>query len=361
MNGLLRKVDRAATLGLLLVVASGCSTLPRSVSSLSEVQDASTAGDVRLVPLTAATLPQPGRALEAGFPPELTQSQEFDFSRLGIGDRLQVRIWEGGTPSLFTTAGGADLGELTIDETGRIFLPYAGAVQAAGLTVSQLRAAITARLSRVVLRPQVDIRPAERRSALVSVQGDAAKPGVYPIDQGRTRLSSMLAEVAPNQKNAEMLQVTVRRDNASGQVRLSDIYRDPALNIALQPGDQVILSNVVESVTVLGAAGVQGQVPIARRDFSLMDVIGQARGLSEDAADPRAVFLMRQPENGSGVPTVYQVDMRKPGNIDLANRLVVQDGDAVLISTAPFAQTRKVLSAFSQSLGAVRAATTTIP
>lgn len=361
MNMRFRRAKDAAAAGLLLLASSACTSLPRSVSSLSEVQEASESGDIRLIPLSAATLPQPSQALTAGFPSALTQAEEFDFSRLGIGDRLQVRIWEGGTPTIFTGAGGADLGELTIDDSGRIFLPYAGAMQAAGLTVSQLRSAVAAKLSRVILRPQVDVRTVERRSALVSVQGDAGKPGVYAIDQGRTRLASMLAEVAPSQKNAEMLQVIVRRDGTSGQVRLSDIYRDPRLDIALQPGDQVILSEIRDTVTVLGAAGVQGQIPIAQRDFSLMDVIGQARGLSDEAADPRAVFLMRIAKDGSGTPTVYQVDMRKPGAIALANRLVVQDGDAVLISTAPFAQTRKVLSAFSQGFGALRSATTSIP
>jgi polysaccharide export outer membrane protein len=58
---------------------------------------------------------------------------------------------------------------------------------------------------------------------------------------------------------------------------------------------------------------------------------------------------------------VYQLDMRRPDAIALASRLIVKDDDAILISSAPFAQTRKLLSAFSQTLGTVRSTTTVVP
>lgn len=346
--------------GLTAASLTGCANLPRAVSSYSDVQDASEQGQINLVPLTAQSMPPAPHPLAASFPPELRDGAEFDYERLGPGDRLQVRIWESGGGTVFSGTGGADLGELAVDDEGRLYLPYVGAIRVAGMTVPQVRSAVISRLSRVVLRPQVDIRAAQRRSTLVSVQGDAAKTGVYPIERGRSRLSTLLAEVAPNQKNPEMLQVTVRRDGAAGQVRLSDLYRDPSLDIALRPGDTIILNELVENVTVLGATGVQGQVRIPERSFSLVDVIGAARGLSDDSADPRAVFLLRASAEGQP-PIAYQLDMRRPDAIVLANRVVVKDGDAVLVSAAPFSQTRKVLSAFSQTLGTVRSTTAIIP
>lgn len=355
-----RSVARGACALLLLPAVVGCSTLARPVASLSDVEDASSDGTINLLPLTAQTLPS-APASSQGFPASFLEADEFDYAALGPGDRLNVRIWESGTPTVFTGAQGTDLGELTVDESGRLYLPYVGAIRVAGMTIPEVRSAVIGRLSTVVLRPQVDIRAVERRSTLVSVQGNAAKTGVYPIDQGRTRLSSLLAETAPNQENAEMLRVAVRRDGQSGEVRLSDIYRNPELDIALRPGDSIILSNVVDHVTVLGAAGLQGQVRIAERDFSLLDAIAAARGLNQDTADPRAVFLLRASETPGAPPSVYQLDMRRPDAIALANRFVVQDGDAILISNAPFAQTRQLLSAFAMTLNSARAATTIGP
>lgn len=354
-----RRFHWTPAVALLALAIGGCSSMPSSVSSLSDVRSASKQGAINLVPLTAASLPAAAQLSEPGFPATFASASETDYAELGPGDRVQVRVWESGTPTVFTA--GPDLGELTVDESGRLYLPYVGAIQAAGQTIPQVRAAVIRRLSTVVLRPQVDIREIERRSTLVTVQGDAAKTGVYPITRGRTRLGALLAEVAPSQKLPEMLRVTVRRGSEIGQVRLSDVYSDPRLDIALHPGDSVILSEVVQNVTVLGAAGIQGQFRIPQRDFSLMDAIGQARGLSDDSADPRAVFLLRPAATEGTPPLVYQLDMRRPDTIALASRFTVQDGDAVLISNAPFTQTRKMLSAFSATLSPVRSATALVP
>jgi len=340
---------------------SGCA-LPRSATSLHEVQSASAAGQIQLVPVTASTVPPPAPVLHAAFPAELVGSSDYAYDRLGPGDRLAMRIYESGTPTVFTANGGAtDLGEVTVDEAGRLYVPYAGAFRVTGMTIPEVQAAITRKLRTVVLNPQVDLRPVESRSRLVSVQGAAAKTGSYSIERGRTRLSALLADVAPDQKNPEMLQVTVRRGGTEGTARLSDVYTDPALDIALRPGDAVILREIVQHVTVLGAAGVQGQVQIPKRDFSVMDAIGEARGLSQEAADPRAVFLMRAQADPAAPPLVYQFDLRRPDTIVLARRFIVRDNDAIMISSAPFAQTRMVLQSFAQSLSGIRAATLIVP
>jgi len=341
---------------LLLAVPSGCA-MPAAVSSLSQVRASSEQGQIVLVPVTPQTLPPPPQPVAAAFPAQFTSAGDFDYAELGPGDRVSIHIWESGTPTVFSaTGGGSDLGEVTVDENGRLYIPYAGAIRAAGLTIPQVRSAIVGRLRTVVLDPQVDVRAVERRSALVSVQGDAAKTGSFPIAQGRTKLGELLAEVAPSQKIPEMLKVTLRRNGQAAAVRLSDIYANPALDVALRPGDSVILNEEVDNVTVLGAAGVQGQIRIPERDFDLVSAIGAAKGLSPQDADPRAVFVLRPQVDPAAPPIVYQFDMRRPESIALASRFIVQDEDAILISSAPFSQTRQVLTAFAQGLAGVRSA-----
>jgi polysaccharide export outer membrane protein len=346
-----------AAAAIMTVALASCAGMPRSVASLSEVEEASKQGAITLIPVTAATLPTPS-ADTVGFPRELIAGDEYAYERLGPGDRLTVRIWESGSATVFAGTGGSNLGEMTIDEAGKLYLPYVGAVRAAGLTVSEIRESIIRRLRTVVLRPQVDVQIVERRSTLVTVQGDAAKTGNYPIERGRTRLSSLLAEVAPNQKNPETLNVAVRRNGLVGQVRLSDMYKDSALDIALRPGDSIILNEVVENITVLGAAGVQGQVRIPDRNFTVIDALGEARGLNPEAADPRGLFVLRSPAQAGAAPLVYQFDMRRPDAIALARQFILRDEDAVLISNASWVRTRQVISAFSQGMASVRSAAT---
>jgi polysaccharide export outer membrane protein len=350
----LAMVAVAATLG-------GC-TVPRAVASLSDVRNSAEQGQILLVPVTAETLPQP-EPTSARFPAQFTSADSFDFNALGVGDRLNIRIWESGTPSVFTSGagGGTDLGDVTVDQSGRIYVPYVGQIQVAGLTIPQVRSKIISGLSTVVANPQVDVRAAERRSALVSVQGDAAKTGSFPIVLGRTRLGELLAEVAPSQKVPEMLKVTLRRDGQAATVRLADIYANPPLDIALRPGDSIILNEEIDNVTVLGAAGVQGQIRIPERDFNLISALGQARGINADAADPRAVFVLRAQDQQGAPPIVYQFDMRRPQSVALASRFIVRDNDAILISNAPFAQIRQTLTAVAQGLSGFRSAITVVP
>lgn len=354
---------RSAIFATMLIgtTLSACAT-PQAVASLSEVQKSAEQGQVVLVPVTAQTLPPPPPST-ASFPPTFLGAGEFDYDQLGPGDRLNVRIWESGSASVFApeSGGGTDLGEVTVDESGQIYIPYAGRVRVSGLTISQARSNIIGRLRTVVANPQVDIRAADRRSALVSVQGDAAKTGSFPIVRGRTRLGELLAEVAPSQKSPEMLKVTVRRDGQAATVRLADIYANPALDIALRPGDSIIVNEDVQNVTVLGAAGLQGQIRIPERDFSLIAALGQARGINAEAADPRAVFVLRAPEQPGAPPVAYQFDMRRPESIALANRFVMRDNDAILISNAPFAQVRQTLTAIAQGLSGFRSAITVVP
>jgi polysaccharide export outer membrane protein len=354
---------RSAIFATMLIgsMLSACAA-PRAVASLSEVQNSAEQGQVLLVPVTPQTLPPPPPAT-ASFPAAFVSAGEFNYAELGPGDRLNVRIWESGSATVFAPqgSGGTDLGEVTVDESGRIYIPYAGRVRVSGMTIPEARAAIVGRLRTVVANPQVDLRAADRRSALVSVQGDAAKTGSFPIVRGRTRLGELLAEVAPSQKIPDMLKVTVRRDGQTGTVRLADIYANPALDIALRPGDSIIVNEEVQNVTILGAAGLQGQVRIPERDFSLIGALGQARGINADAADPRAVFVLRAPEQAGAPPIAYQFDMRRPESIALANRFVVRDNDAILISNAPFAQVRQTLTAIAQGLSGFRSAITVVP
>jgi polysaccharide export outer membrane protein len=343
---------RFVTISLVAAMTAGC-VMPRAVASLGDVHAASDQRRITLVPVTTATIPQ-SLLVPASFPAEFLTAQPIDHELLGPGDVLKVQVWEGGVPTVFTTNSG-DLGEVTVDDQGRLYVPFAGLMPVTGRSISEVRADITRRLRTVVRNPQVDIRPVRLRSKLISVQGNAAKAGSYPIERGRTRLGELLGEAAPDLKNPEMLEVTVRRGSQSGSVRMADVLRNPALDIALQPGDAIVLNEVVENVTVLGAAGMQGQVRIAKRDYSVADVLGEARGINEEAADPRAIFLVR-PQQDNTAPTVYQFEMQRPETVALASRFVVHNKDAILISNAPFTQTRKALLTITQTLSTARSA-----
>ncbi|MEZ5689127.1 MAG: polysaccharide biosynthesis/export family protein [Caenibius sp.] len=345
-NLLARSVLMACSVALL----AGC-VMPASTASIKDMQASAADGKIELVMVDPSQVPLEPPPDAQGFPPQFRDALQVDADQLGPGDVLRLRIFEAGVPQVFGPMG--ELGELAIDDSGTIFVPHVGTVRADGLTVSALRASIVARLRTVIHDPQVTVTLVESRSRLVNVLGTATKPGVYPIERGRTRLSALIGEAAQAFDKPDMLRVTMRRNGDQASVRMSDILADPALDIALRPGDTVVLDRLDENVTVIGAASVQGTVPIVRRDFSVIDALGGAQGLDNDAANPKAVFLVRAQPAGQA-PLVYQFEMDRPEIVALASRFAVRDKDTVLISNANFTDVRKVLQAVAQSMSTVR-------
>ena len=95
----LKSVARIGAAALLSASIGACGNMPRPMSSLSEVPQASQQGNINLVQLTAANLPSAPKPTEQGFPLEFTQADEIPYNHLGPGDRLQIRVIESGTPT----------------------------------------------------------------------------------------------------------------------------------------------------------------------------------------------------------------------------------------------------------------------
>ncbi len=360
------KVTRARQCAaLLLGLASACFLqgcgLPRSGPMVSEINASDARGDVVLVPATAQTVLAGHSARPSTFPPAFAHAAAFDYERLAPGDGIDVTVFERDGLAVYPAGpnGASDLGEMIVDRAGDIYLPYVGSIRAEGLTAAELRAAIMRRLSRLMTASDVVVRPTTRRGQTVTVQGDLQKPGVYALGRDMSRLSDVLGLAAPSQVNPEQLAILVRRQGTEATIRLADVYRTRANDIPLRPGDSIIAHDVVEQVVVLGAAGVQGRIKVPKRDYTLLDALGDSRGLSDALANPRGVYLLRRAgtserEPGDARPTVYQFDFTRPEQIALAGQFVVHDGDAVLVSDAPFTQVQKLLSTFSASLGTAR-------
>jgi len=342
----------------------GCG-LPRGGPLLSEIEKSHNQGGIQLLPATPSLATASRDAQYASFPESFLVAAETDLTHLAPGDSVNVSLWERDGLQLFVpdTSGRADLGELILDSEGAIYLPYIGSIPAKGLTIAQLRNTIMRHLRGIVNASDVNVQAGSRSSQTVIAQGDLSKPGAYPLNQATRRLSGLLAQAAPDQRNPEQMAITVQRSGKSGSVCFADIYRNPTQNIALQPGDVVVVHNVNQYFTVLGAANGQKRLRLSKRNYSVADALGDASGLNDSLASPGAVFLMHTPDADSlasgtkARPVVYQFDFTRPEQMVLASHFVVHEGDQIYISDAPFTQVQKVLSVFSSTLGSVRSAT----
>lgn len=346
-----------------LLALTACA-LPRSGPSAGDFARAGSDGSINLVETTMQDAITSREALPTGFDEAMRGAPAEPPGQIGRGDVLTVALFERDGLNLFAPGpdGSSRFEGLVVDPNGAIQLPYVGQIHLAGLTVPAARTAILTKLRHLALSTDVTVAVTDHRSQLVSVQGDVTKPGPVSLGPDVNRLSALLGIAGPTPANLDVATVTVRRGGQSATVRLSDFYDNPADDIALRGGDVVIVRSTPGTVTVLGAAGSQGRVRINRRNYSVVDAVSDSRGLADTQASPAAVYLMRLSEAATApVPKVYHFDMRNPAQIAVAAAFAVRDGDAVLISNAPFAQSHKVLSAFSGVLTTARSATAIAP
>ncbi|MCC6609983.1 MAG: polysaccharide export protein EpsE [Burkholderiales bacterium] len=104
---------------------------------------------------------------------------------LGPGDVISVKVFQ--SPDLSVDA--------RVSEAGTIPYPLIGDLPVAGLTASAAGSLIAKRLAEgnFVKQPYVTVGIAQFRSVQVSVLGQVARPGKYPMEQSASRVTDVLA------------------------------------------------------------------------------------------------------------------------------------------------------------------------
>jgi polysaccharide biosynthesis/export protein len=105
--------------------------------------------------------------------------------KLGAGDAVRVTVFQ--QPDLTT--------ETRIAEDGSISLPLVGQIKVAGLTTAAAGTQIGDALKRgkYLNNPQVTVTLTTLRSRQVSVLGQVARPGRYPLDESSSNLADVIA------------------------------------------------------------------------------------------------------------------------------------------------------------------------
>ena len=355
-----RRIARA-TVSSLCVAAmlAGC-TMPRSGPTAGEILQAGDAPqyDMHIVSVTPGVAAA-SRSYEAlGFGPEFVNAGEVSPDTISPGDTLSVRVWENVDAGLLAGVGqrATPIEAMQVDQSGAIFMPYVGRVEAAGRTPEQLRATITEGLRDQTPDPQVEVVRAAGDGSTVSVMGGVQAPGVYPIEAPTRRLSSILARAGGVVVVPDIAQIKLERSGRTGRVWLQDLYDNPRYDVALRPGDRVIVEEDRRSFTALGASTVQERVPFTKRDMSALEAIAAAGGLDGRSADPTGIFIFRQ-ESAAIANRVlgrqdlvgpqrvaYLLDLTRPEGLFSAREFVIRDEDTVYITEAPFASWSRVLA-----------------
>lgn len=357
--------SRKAALRVTMIVALGllaACTLPRSGPNKNEIYAGAVerGGNAQIIYVNDHVNRATNYAPAYGFSNSFRNAGSVGADEIRPGDVLGMSIWENVDDGLLTSLGASStaLEQIQVDSAGYIFVPYAGRVRAAGNTPEQLRELITTRLSSQTPDPQVTVARVAGDGATVSVLGKVMSQGVFPIERPTRTLSAMLARAGGVSIEPEVAVVTVKRGNDRGKVWLTDLYSGPSNDIALRPGDIILVEEDQRDFTALGALGGQTRVPLGNEMVDALEAVAMVGGLDTRIADPTGVFILRQePEAIAskvlGKPVygsqrmAYVLDLTRPNGLFLARDFLVRDGDTLYVTEAPYVRWDKTLEAFT--------------
>ncbi len=158
------------------------------------------------------------------------QPQEY---RIGVEDVLEIAVWR--EPELSKT--------VPVRPDGKITIPVAGEVVAAGRTAHELEEELAKKFSARIATPTISVVVKEVNASRVFVLGEVAKPGAYPM-RGAMTIMQALAVAGGTTEFADKGDIVIlRRGDAGAQTRLPVNLNDALRGdtIELVPGDTVVV------------------------------------------------------------------------------------------------------------------------
>ncbi len=174
-----------------------------------------------------------GTALAAN-PPD-----PMEYYIIGPSDVIELIVWREQPLSR---------SEILVRPDGRISLPLADDIRAAGLTPMELKEEVTRSLKRFIEEPKVYVIIREPRSYYYSILGNVNKPGRFNLLAPTTVLQALAASEGFNEW-ASKNDVVILRGQGSQQKRFRFKYSEVISgdeekmkqNIPLKPGDVIVV------------------------------------------------------------------------------------------------------------------------
>ena len=283
-----------------------------------------------------------------------TSALGYDEYRLGVGDEVKVRIFDGSD---------AQEVEAIIQSDGDLFVPArgVGSIKASGISPTQLKAGILEKARVVWREPDVEVvvtgYKAHNVSLLGEIRGTArtdSGPGQYPL-LGKTRVVDFVSKHGGPTEGADLNRVQLIRP--SGMSSYLNLYRaifasDQRENPILNVGDTIFVPSVALSnrkVFVLGEVHRPGLLEL-RENITLLEAIARAEGLTDEAV-MKSVVVIRGGLTSPQLVAVNLEELLERG--DMASDIELRNGDVVYVPRKFLADLKDFFSAIQPALNLI--------
>jgi polysaccharide biosynthesis/export protein len=219
---------------------------------------------------------------------------------LGAGDNIRITVFQ--NPDLTT--------ETRISERGTVQFPLIGEIALGGRTPAEAAARITGQLKQgdFLRNPQVTVSVLQVRSRQVSVLGQVARPGRYPLDDTSSKLTDILAlagGIGPAGDDTVTVVVTRNGKINKLEVDVPGMYRsgDLSQNIEVENGDTIFVQRapmfyIYGEVQRAGAYRLESDMVVIR-------ALSVGGGLTPRGTDRGLKIHRRMPDG-----TVHKLDAK---------------------------------------------------
>jgi len=380
------RMRRDILCALICVVLAGCNSLPTSGPYARDIIDGAATSlvneprevvfDYALVDINRTVLDEVV-ALGPGsfFKSFGTGHGPAPIIRVGVGDVVQVSIFESSAGGLFIpTEGGLRPGNFVtlppqvVDRSGTITIPFAGQVQAVGRSPSDIQREIEKRLGNRAIEPQAIVAISEQNATEISVVGDAVNgANKFRIRPNGDRVLDVLSKSGGFRYPGYEIFVTLQRGKRKSTVFFPNLINNPDENIFVAPGDTLYVYREQQKFVAVGAlttvgqtTGLTGQFAFEQERLSLNEAVAKAGGLLDSRANPGQVFLYRMEfretlealkadlkkfgRDQKLIPTVYRANFRDPSSFFFAQSFPMRHKDIIYVSNADAVEVVKFLA-----------------
>lgn len=275
--------------------------------------------------------------------------------RVGPQDVLLATVWDHPEISL-------PMGQYRTDQTsgsvveddGSIFFPYVGKLKVAGMSVGEIRDALTVQLAKVLRNPQVDVKIIAFRSQKIYVGGEVRNPAVYNVTDVPFTLAEAVARAGGFLPTADDSHLILNRGSRSWYLNFHGLMGagKGIGQVVLQDGDSLqVPSATEEPVYLMGEFMRPGNVPLTHGTLSLAKAISEAGGLQMTGSDATSIYVIRAGD-ASNTVDVYHLDGRNPASMVLADKFALVPHDIVYVDAGTLTRFGRVMNALIPTINA---------
>ncbi len=216
--------------------------------------------------------------------------------RIGSGDLLEIKVF--GVPDLSQ--------EARVGTNGDISVNLVGPVNVAGSTTSEAQQKIASLMQEggFLNNPQVAVLVKEYATQGISVLGEVAKPGIYPLLGQRRLFDVISAAGGTTQRAGRTITISHRSDPENPVVveMSNEPTKAAATNVEVLPGDTVLISRAGVVYVVGDVARPSGFSMDNNERMTVLQAIAMAGGTNGTAALDSSKILRRSAQGVQEIP-----------------------------------------------------------